>query len=340
MRQVEVYEGVTRAMFEADIVPNHRPAILKGLVSDWPIVGRALDAPESLCAYLKSHDTGKPVSNLIAEAQLRGKYFYTDDLRGLNFKREPSSLSETLDWLLAHKAQTPLEATCASRVVQGVPTTEICPPFMAEHPMPLIDPRIVPRFWIGNAGRSQTHYDIMDNIACNVSGHRTFTLFPHDQLPNLYVGPFDVTPAGTPVSLPDVIDPDLERYPRFAQALEAALVAELEPGDALYIPYFWWHDVRSKGPLNMLVNYWWNPGREDLLPPYQAFYMALGTYAHMSPAMRQDWKRMFDHFIFKTDGEPLAHLPQENRGIFAEMPPRLMPRLHEFIYRTLGLNRK
>ena len=35
------------------------------------------------------------------------------------------------------------------------------------------------------------------------------------------------------------------------------MVADLQPGDALYIPSLWWHHVESIGVLNTMVNYWW-----------------------------------------------------------------------------------
>ncbi|WP_342776846.1 cupin-like domain-containing protein [Hankyongella ginsenosidimutans] len=36
--------------------------------------------------------------------------------------------------------------------------------------------------------------------------------------------------------------------PRFAQALEQAQVAELEPGDVLFYPALWWHNVEALAP--------------------------------------------------------------------------------------------
>ena len=48
-----------------------------------------------------------------------------------------------------------------------------------------------------------------------------------------------------------------DRHPRFHEALRHALVADLLPGDALYLPTRWWHHVQSAGVLNMMVNYWW-----------------------------------------------------------------------------------
>src|SRR6185295_10671014 len=96
-----------------------------------------------------------------------------------------------------------------------------------------------------NRTRIAAHHDLPDNLACVVAGRRRFTLFPPEQLNNLYVGPLDFTPAGQPISRVDIDTPDLETYPRFAEALNAARRAELGPGDAVYIPALWWHDVLS-----------------------------------------------------------------------------------------------
>src|SRR3546814_19620038 len=84
-----------------------------------------------------------------------------------------------------------------------------------------------------NRIRVAPHYDLMENVACCVAGRRRFTLFPPDQLANLYPGPFELTPAGTPVSMVDPFAPDLDRYPRFAEAGTHARGATLEPGEAL-----------------------------------------------------------------------------------------------------------
>ena len=95
------------------------------------------------------------------------------------------------------------------------------------------------------------HFDFNDNIACVAHGRRRFMLFPPEQLENLYVGPLEFTPQGVPISLVDVHNPDLARYPRFERAVAAAQVAELEAGDAIFIPYMWWHSVRSLEPFNI-----------------------------------------------------------------------------------------
>ena len=101
------------------------------------------------------------------------------------------------------------------------------------------------------------HYDINDNLACVAAGSRKFTLFPPDQINNLYLGPTLNTPAGVPISLVDIRDPDLKRFPKYTQALDAGFEATLNAGDAIFIPALWWHGVESLETLNILVNYWW-----------------------------------------------------------------------------------
>ncbi len=60
------------------------------------------------------------------------------------------------------------------------------------------------------------------------------------------------------MSLVQLHAPDFDRFPRFREALDAAVTAELEAGDAIYIPPLWWHHVQSLEPFNLLVNYWWH----------------------------------------------------------------------------------
>ena len=44
----------------------------------------------------------------------------------------------------------------------------------------------------------------------------------------------------------DPANPDLDRYPRFADALQTAQQGTLEPGDAIYIPFMWWRSWISQ----------------------------------------------------------------------------------------------
>ena len=78
------------------------------------------------------------------------------------------------------------------------------PGFAAENRAPPIeqlrDPAVAPRLWLGNEVVTPAHFDESHNLACVVSGRRRFTLFPPEQVANLYVGPLDLSPAGQAIS--------------------------------------------------------------------------------------------------------------------------------------------
>ena len=102
----------------------------------------------------------------------------------------------------------------------------------------------------------------IENVAVVAAGRRRFTLFPPSAEPDLYLGPHDPTPAGARISMVHVTAPDLDRFPRYASALDVAQVAELSPGDAIFIPRDWFHHVEALERFNVLVNYWWDANKD------------------------------------------------------------------------------
>lgn len=329
---VECFSGVDLSVFLNEVVPRNKPALLKGLAADWPAVKAAMASDEAACAYLKACDNQKPAEVMYGDPAIKGEFFYTPDLRGVNFTRSPAVISEFLDKLLARRDRD----DAAALYLQSTPIDQHMPRFMAENRIGFMPSDIMPRIWIGNQLRVQTHYDLSNNIAIVVAGKRRFTLFPPEQLVNLYVGPFEFTLAGPPISMVSLENPDLERYPRFAEALEAAVVAELEPGDALYIPYFWWHHVRSLASFNVLVNYWWNDTRPGLGSPYDPLLHAILGIRDMPKAQRDVWKVMFDYYVFGSHGDPVAHLPPQTRGPLGGMTPDLNMKMRRQLVHALS----
>jgi len=219
-----------------------------------------------------------------------------------------------------------------------MPVRRHLPALAAEISMPLLDPGrdMLVSLWLGNRTRTAAHWDLPQNLACVVAGGRRFTLFPTEQLRNLYVGSLDSTLAGQPTSLVDVEAPDLTRFPRFAKALEAAESAELEPGDALYLPSLWWHAVTGLDEVGAMVNFWWRDGEPPLLTPLNALYHALITMKDLPPAERERWRVMFDHYVFQDDGDPAAHLPEQARGILGKRTPELVRRVRKMLAEILA----
>jgi hypothetical protein len=55
----------------------------------------------------------------------------------------------------------------------------------------------------------------------------------------------------------DAEEPDLDRHPKVLRT--DRFVADLEPGDLLYIPAMWWHQARTI-TTSMSINLWWANG--------------------------------------------------------------------------------
>jgi hypothetical protein len=312
-RRTVEYRDLNADLF-GEIRAAARPVILKGLVADWPAVRAGAESPMALGAHLAGFATGQPVRFIVAPPERGGMFFYVDDLKGTNFEAREAPLTELLHGLLhwMDRADPP------SMAAQSLPEPVAVPGFAAANPAPAIVGPAVPRLWIGNAAVVQTHHDMFENLACAVAGRRRFTLFPPSATRNLYVGPFERTLAGPLVSMVPLHAADAERWPRFADAWAQAEVADLEPGDALYIPYMWWHHVQSFDPFALLVNYWWNPEGQRR-QPMQALIHAMAEIRDMPSDQRDAWRAMFDAFVFDDDAEPGAHLPLSVRGIQGRM---------------------
>ena len=307
---------VDAATFRAEILSAAQPVVLRGQVADWPMARAGRESPQALADCIRRFDRGAAVDVLEAPASTGGRLFYRDGLRGFNFERQRAQVGATLDRLLALAG----EPEAPRLFIESIPTDEYLPEFGASHTMPLLAASVRPRIWIGNAVTVQTHYDLYYNIACVVGGRRRFTLFAPEQVANLYPGPLENTPAGTPLSMVPLHDPDLAKYPRFAAALRHAVSAELEPGDALYIPFGWWHHVQSLTPFNALVNYWWNDGPQ-YGSPYGVVLHAALVLRDLPADQRAVWRALFDTLVFTDAETALGHLTPEQRGLLG--PPTL-----------------
>lgn len=319
---IREFEQVDADQFR-DIRASGEPAVFRGLASNWPSVRIASEGDEALIAYLKRFPPGRQVQAIVGEPEIGGRFFYTNDMLDLNFKRGRSALEPFLDRLVRDRDNSaPL-----AMAVQSEPIPEVLPGFDTENRIELVPASAVPRAWIGNRIRVATHYDLLENVGVVVAGRRRFTLYPPDQLPNLYPGPLELTPAGAPVSLVDPAKPDLDRFPRYAEAAKTARTAELEPGDAIYIPYHWWHGVESLEPLNLFVNYWWNDVPGAVGRPYDALMYGFFALKNLPPDQREVWRMIFDYYIFCTSGDPAEHLPVAARGVLGEPTPELLHRM-------------
>lgn len=333
LNHIAEWRDVDAAMFRDEIFPLGRPAVLKGLVAHWPAVGEGLKSPDAFCTYIKQYDRGGFVHTFVGDPSIRGRFWYRPDMRGFNFERRHEPFSVFLNRMLAQQHEQNPPATYAG----SVPVPDCLPGFARDCALDLAPAGTVPRLWMGNKVIVSTHQDHSQNLACVIAGRRRFTLFPPEQLPNLYVGPLDSTFSGQPVSMVDLNAPDFARYSRFREALAAAVQAELEPGDAIFIPYLWWHNVESLDHFNVLVNYWWDDGRAWMGSPFEAIVHSILTIGDLPPERREIWRQYFDHYVFRPKGEhPVEHLAPEHRGIMAEPTPQLAQYIRAWLVRMLS----
>lgn len=334
---IEELHGIDAAALPEALLHPDRPYVLRGLAAHWPIARAGSASAQEAIAYLKGFARDTPVTVSIAPPQAGGRISYREDMLGFGFLQEKATLPVVLDSLLQQ-----LNDPAAPTIYVGSTTIDTWLPGFREHnDLGFGAAQPLASIWIGNRTRIPAHQDVPDNIACVVAGRRRVTLFPPDQLQNLYIGPLDRTPAGQAISLVDVVAPDYqhdrERFPRFAEALRHARSAELGPGDAVLIPSMWWHHMQALDAFNVLVNYWWRQSPRWMDTPMNALLLAIMSVRDLPPEQREIWREVFRHYIFDADAQTAAHIPEAARGMLAPIDEL---RARELRARLLqGLNR-
>ena len=293
------------------------PIVLRGLVAHWPMVAAARESVQAAVSYLRGFERADapPVVATVSAPEIGGRVFYNDDLSGFNFRQEQIPLRTVLDTLLKYAGHpSPPMIYVASTTLDTW-----LPGFRGANDLSLGARDPLASIWIGNRTRIAAHQDVPDNLACVVAGRRRVTLFPPDQLRNLYIGPLDFTPAGQAVSLVDFAAPDLDRFPLFAEAMRHAQVAELEPGDAVLIPSMWWHHMEGLEPFSVLVNYWWRDAPDWMDTPMNVLMYALMTIRDLPPHERETWRDVFRHYVFEADADTAAHIPEPARRLLSPL---------------------
>jgi len=320
MQAMKELEAVTRERFEREVLPAYEPVVQRGLVKAWPLVTQGRAGLEPCLQYLMGFDHGEAVDAVLAKPEPSRAFSYKPGLDGFNFmkdKRPYVALFEQL-WRYSHFPDPPAlaaQSALVSAVLPGLELANVCP---------LLDLEVPPRIWIGNRATVPAHFDDSHNLACVAAGRRRFTLLPPQCAPLLYLGPPDYAPTAAPMSvLPDLHRADLAQYPLVGEALAQAVVAELEPGDALYIPPLWFHQVEALAPhLNILMNYWWRPlaapARKDDLH-LAAMRLAMLALRHLPDGEREGWRALFAHYVFGARDAGLAHIPEGQRYLLGNL---------------------
>jgi hypothetical protein len=335
-RKTRVIEGVAPDAVPYDeLVAAGQPVILKGLARDWPLVRTG--SPEQAVAYLTSFYQGRPVVAFIGQPEHNGRFGYTADVTQLDFESDRGQLDEYLDIILGLLD----EDEAPTFYIGSTDVDAFLPGFRAEnnlvlnHAMFEANPPLVAA-WIGNRSTALAHYDMSNNIACCLVGHRRFSLFPPEQIENLYPGPLEPTPGGQVVTIANIKAPDFERFPRLREALAVGEVADLEPGDALFYPAMWWHEVEALDSFNVMVNYWWNTSPHYMDTPQNTLLHALLSLRDRPEQEKHAWRAVFDYYVFGPADRAGAHLPETARGNLGPMDEMKARRLRAQLIRKLN----
>ncbi|PKG85893.1 cupin [Colwellia sp. 75C3] len=293
------------------VLTSNKPVILTGLVDSWPVVKAAKESSEQASHYLNQYYQGMTVGMGVSAHENNGRLFYNEDFSDFNFTKQAAQFDQVLAQLLAsqHLNKSP------SIYVGSTHVDKLLPGFRQENDLAAISQfKPLVSLWLGNQSRIAAHHDTPSNIACCVAGKRRFTLFPPEQLCNLYIGPLDHTPAGQAISLVDFHKPDFDKFPKFKDAIEQAVVAELEPGDALFLPSMWWHHVEGLSQFNLLINYWWQTTSPHMGAPIDAMMHALLNIKSLPADQKKAWFEMFKHYVFNDDPKALSYIPEQHLG--------------------------
>nr|XP_018686738.1 PREDICTED: uncharacterized protein LOC103999400 isoform X1 [Musa acuminata subsp. malaccensis] len=274
--RVRRFEGLPSPdEFSSKIEPANVAAVFHGAVKDWKAISRWNPSDGGL-DYLE-----ESVGSSVLEAMLSrsGRIFY-GDIR--SHERVPIPFStfitsckkhlQNLDVGSSFEAQVcsedsdlansdiPGELYVAQVPIMNTERNERCPleTLTEDIQMPAflgIKTLASINFWMNMAhSRSSTHYDPHHNLLCVVSGCKRVVLSPPSACSILY--PMPVYGEASNHSAVNIEKPDFSVHPRAKNYEEHSQKIVLHPGDALFIPEGWFHQVDSDD-LTIAVNFWW-----------------------------------------------------------------------------------
>lgn len=224
--QIERRARVDRDEFVERYVRGCRPVILTDSAKDWPALQRW--TPESFRERFGAHMV-QVQSNRDADPLFESNKAA---------HRTVVRFSEFVDRVLAGGPTNDYYLTANNEVLRQPPFNEL---LHEVGTLPdLCDRNALARgasLWFGPAGTlTSLHHDELMLFHTQVTGRKRWRFVSPLEFPNLY----NFNLYYSPVS---IAHPDLSRFPRFANATVIETV--LEPGETIFLPLAWWHEVTS-----------------------------------------------------------------------------------------------
>jgi hypothetical protein len=336
--KVKELEGLTPDCIPFDdLFAEEQPVILKGLVKDWPLVKAGQRSPDKVMEQLEEHYSQCPMLVYKGAPEIKARFGYDKSCTGFNYSSERTTIPEVFNSIRSQITQEQHDYLYINslRLDEGFPKLSESHSLIFDHPE-FNQNQPVAKIWLGTESVAAAHFDQPKNIACCVVGKRRFTLFSPEQVHNLYPGPLTPTPGGQVVTVADLSQPDFTRFPRLKTALENAYIADLEPGDGLYYPSMWWHEVEAFDRFNAMVNFWWMTAAPFLGSPMDVLMHGMMSLRDRPVKEKEAWKALFDYYVFADPEQVRAHLPPESHGAFTTMDDNLSRRLRAMLRNNLN----
>lgn len=234
-KNIERIEAPHRETFQREFVAANRPVIVAGAMQDWPALSTW--APE----HLKKLVGSRAVQVFASEDGRFSGHFGS------------KAVSLPFDDFIDHAYG--MKPTGLVYYMQQRPLGRFFPELVGDTRVPgLVPEEFSSRLlWIGARGATTVlHYDAQDNFLTQVSGRKHITLFPPSELWRLY--PYPMLSSAPHHSQVNIDAPNRSRFSRFRP--EQAIEFVLAPGEMLFLPNGWWHQVRSLDP-SISVNFFW-----------------------------------------------------------------------------------
>ena len=224
LRTIERRSNLTREEFFEQYYAANRPVILQGCLQDWKAMTRW--TPQ----YLKA-TCGNVMVAISANRDEHADY---ESNAGKH--RQNILFSEYVDHVHSGTETNNIYLTARDDFFKN---PDVAPLLADIEPFTeyLTDRKDAVNMWYGPKGTyTPLHHDLMNIFMAQVSGRKQVRLIPSTEMDLVYNEEGVYSPV-------DGRNPDYVKFPKFREI--SAMEFVLEPGEVLFVPVGWWHDVRA-----------------------------------------------------------------------------------------------
>lgn len=274
-------------LFLSEFVARQKPVILTGIVDEWPALQRW--TPE----YLR-----EKLGALTVKVRRSTDGFFTGDPeKGFDGLIDEMNFADYSDFATGAKS-----IPGKRLYLQLQPLMEL---------RPIVDDVRIPDvlkgqhlmakgFWYGPGDNvSPLHFDPDPGILVQLRGRKKFWMVSPTQVDRIYPNPL-FSPIST-ISQLDLEKPDFERFPLAKDVI--AYEGTIEPGEAMFIPPTWWHQVRSLD-LTLSVNFFFSRPVHEYLREKPYLRVVAGIIGNADKRNLIGFATQVANYIFKPTPPP------------------------------------